>query len=127
MKDNWVYLPAVLKLPSVAVRFELPLSQQLISHSFLKRLLSSQQLLDSSQRQTSVPFSGLPTDKCFVIHLHHTLQERLKPPSCSGGLWFKSRKHTENTGKNIFVCFFPMSRPLLGRKMNAKEKKRGKV
>lgn len=128
MKDNWVYQPAVLKLPSVAVRFELPLSQQLISHSFLKRLLSSQQLLDSSQRQRLQSyFQGYLQISVLLFTYTTPFRRASSHPAVQGDCGSRAGNIQKTLGKTFLFVFSPMSRPLFGRKMNAKEKKTGKV
>lgn len=127
MKDNWVYLPAVLKLPSVAVRFELPLSQQLISHSFLKRLLSSQQLLDSSQRQRlQSHFQGYLQISVLLFTYTTPFRRASSHPAVQGDCGSRAGNIQKTLGKTFLFVFSPCQGHCLGGKWMQRRKRGGK-
>lgn len=126
MKDNWVYQPAVLKLPSVAVRFELPLSQQLISHSFLKRLLSSQQLLDSSQRQRLQSyFQGYLQISVLLFTYTTPFRRASSHPAVQGDCGSRAGNIQKTLGKTFLFVFSPDVKAIVWEENECKGEKDG--
>lgn len=104
MKDNWFYLPPALVLHSGTVNRTnfLPFSNSSQAMHFYKSC--SIHSCSSSWRQTSVPFSELPTGKISMCPI---LQAASGHQSCPGDLKFKSRKHRYMLQGEKVLFFFP--------------------